>query len=128
MKYNDTYEKLIEGGDRDLLTGDRDLDRDGLLRLLLSLLSLESLLFLCLLLGLLDLLLDRDLDLDRLLDLLLLLWGAAGGVGDLLRYLLFGGEGSFSGCKFIGLGLLDICLSPAAIRSSFSLLALFFAL
>lgn len=118
----------MEGGDRDLLTGDLDLERDGLLRLRLSLLSRDSLLFLCLLLGLLDLLLERDLDLDRLRDRLLLLCDGIGGVGDLLRYLLFGGEGSFSGCKLIGLGLLDCCLSPAAIKSSFSLLALFFAL
>lgn len=108
----------------DLLTGDLDLDFEGLLLLLLSLLLRY------LLLGLLDLLLDLDLDLDldRLLDLLLLLWLGAGGVGDLLRYLLFGGDGSFSDCRLMGLGLRDGCRSPAAIRSSFSRLALFFAL
>jgi hypothetical protein len=103
------------GGDGDRLIGDLDKDRETLRRLL-PLLE-------CLLLGvlgLLDLDLDLDLDFERR--------PLAGGEGDLLVYLRFGGEGSFSIGSIIGLGLRDFSRRPAAIWSSFSRFALFFAL
>lgn len=89
-------------GDLDLTGGDLDLDLEELL---------------------LDLLLDREVLLllgllDR--DLLSL---CGGGEGDLLVYRLLGGEGLFSIGTNTGLGLLDFCLSPIAICSSFSFLA-----
>ena len=103
------------GGDGDRRIGDLDSDLETLRRLrpLLE----------CLRRGVLGLL-DLDLDLDRDLERRPL----AGGEGDLLVYLRLGGDGSFSTGSSIGLGLRDFSRRPAAICSSFSRFALFFAL